>query len=1031
MRGSACLLFCLAAFGEQLPIRTYTTAEGLAGNTIDRIVRDSRGYVWFCTREGISRFDGYEFQNFGVVQGLPALDSDLVETPAGDYWIATGDGVARFRPGDPNPHFTIFRPSDPLAHRMQALAIDPAGGIWAGGTGGLYHLDPPHPPAASEWQLRPVDIGLLKQNFEDVSVRALLVDRAGSLWVGTEGGFYRRYPDGRSEGTAAGSPHPDVTTLLEDRQGRLWAGTRHGVCSFPPDRSLAGRRAQDVCVAVPSLGGGAIYFLHETTDGMLWAGSNGLLRAWRPGTAGVAQYTARNGLPGFGTQMMAAAEDLAGNLWVGGFGAIRIAKGGFRTYSEQDGLDPDFVDSIFEDRSGALCVISQGAHGRMVSRFDGERFHAVRPAVPDATAWGWGAGQSGVYARNGEWWIATAMGVFRFPRVSDFGLLAQTRPTAVYAAGSSVYAVFEDSHGGVWISFQILAAPGGPTRANGLARWDSSTGVLRHYLDADGAPSQELATAFAEDRAGAVWIGLSRGSLLHYAGGRFRMLPSPTGQHTWVQALAGDREGRLWIATKYGATRMDAEAAEPHPVTYTTADGLASDDVKSIVEDSQGRIYLATGRGVDRISISPGAPLRIRHYTSADGLARGEMRTAFRDRKGALWFGAREGLSRLEPEPETPASAPPVFITGLHVRGASRPVSPLGENDLGGIELAPDQNQVELEFASLRFGTGQTLRYQYRLEGRDPDWSSATEQRTINYANLAPGAYRWQVRALTADGVASERPATVSFTILPPIWQRWWLRLAASMLACAILYSIYRYRLERLLEMERLRTRIATDLHDDIGSTLSQIAILSEVAQRHPGEKECGQPLEDIAGLSRELVDSMGDIVWAIDPDQDRLVDLTHRMRRFAGDLFSQNGVHLRFQAPAGEQNPQIDAETRRQVFLIFKESLHNIARHSGSSKVDIRMELEGGWLELVVSDDGKGFEPAQVPRGHGLASMAHRARQLGGALTIDTATGRGSALQLHVPLGWRSGQGPHKWAGRFERLRRILRAGGIDLPRS
>ena len=322
MHCAACTVFCLAALGEQLPIRTYTSADGLAANTIDRIVRDSRGYLWFCTREGISRFDGYEFQNFGVVQGLPALDSDLVETPAGDYWIATGDGVARFRPGNPNPHFTIFRPSDPLAHRMQALAIDPAGGIWAGGTGGLYHLDPPHPPAASEWQLRLVNIGLLKQNVEDVSVRALLVDRAGSLWVGTESGFYRRFPDGRSEATAGGSPHPDVTTLLEDRQGRLWAGTRHGVCSFPPDHSLAGRRAQDVCVTVPGLGGGVIYFLHETTDGMLWAGSNGLLSAWRPGTAGVAQYTARNGLPGFGTQMMAAAEDLAGNLWVGGFGAM-------------------------------------------------------------------------------------------------------------------------------------------------------------------------------------------------------------------------------------------------------------------------------------------------------------------------------------------------------------------------------------------------------------------------------------------------------------------------------------------------------------------------------------------------------------------------------------------------------------------------------------------------------------------------------------------------------------------------------------
>jgi len=216
--------------------------------------------------------------------------------------------------------------------------------------------------------------------------------------------------------------------------------------------------------------------------------------------------------------------------------------------------------------------------------------------------------------------------------------------------------------------------------------------------------------------------------------------------------------------------------------------------------------------------------------------------------------------------------------------------------------------------------------------------------------------------------------------------------------------------------MERLRTRIATDLHDDIGSTLSQIAILSEVAQRHPPGEDCEQPLVDIAGLSRELVDSMSDIVWAIDPEQDRLDDLTHRMRRFAGDLFSYNGVRVRFQAPGGEKNPRVDADIRRQVFLIFKESLHNSARHSGCSEVDIRLHMGGGWLELALADNGKGFDLARVRCGHGLASMAQRARQLGGELAVETAPGRGAALKLRVPVGrspvtsWRTF--PHKWVG-------------------
>jgi signal transduction histidine kinase len=417
--------------------------------------------------------------------------------------------------------------------------------------------------------------------------------------------------------------------------------------------------------------------------------------------------------------------------------------------------------------------------------------------------------------------------------------------------------------------------------------------------------------------------------------------------------------------------------------------------------------------------------LRIRHYTTADGLATGGLLAAFRDRNGVLWFGSREGLSRLEPQPEQPASPPPVFISGVRVRGAARPVSALGEIELRGLDLPSDQNQVELEFVALGFRAGETLRYQYRLESRDLDWSRPAEQRTVNYASLEPGTYRWQVRAVTADGIASA-PANATFTIQPPILQRWWLRLLLAALACTILYAAYRRRLARLLELERLRTRIAADLHDDIGSTLSQIAILSEVAHRSPSTSGGVEPLSDIADLSRELVDSMSDIVWAIDPEQDRLDDLAHRMRRFASDLFGHNGTQVRFQAPAAEPNPVVGADIRRQVFLIFKESLHNMARHSGCTEVEIRLRLENHSLHLAIADNGKGFDAEQIEGGHGLASMAARARRLGGSLAMDSAPGRGTSLRLEVPLAprflpfWR--RRPHKWAGRVSAIRLKLK---------
>jgi len=1009
MRRAACFLVVLAAFGEQLPIHTYTTADGLAGNIIDRIVRDSRGYLWFCTREGLSRFDGFQFKNFGPEQGLPVPVSDLIETRDHDFWIATADGVARLRATDASPHFEIYRPANAHTHSVQVLAADPDGGIWVGTASGLYHLDPPNPPGALAWRLRLVDVGLPNQNFDDASVEALLVDHTRALWVGTRGGLFRRFPDGRHEGISSGSAQ-QVTALLEGSPGKLLVGTWHGVCGVSTAMRLNGKRLADVCLRDRGMPGGVINSLYESSDGVIWAASTGILSALRPQdeNGGWVQYSSRNGLPGEGTPILSIAEDLSGNLWAGGFGAIRIARGGLRTYTEEDGLDSNLIYSIFEDRSGEVCVVSGSPRGMIVHRFDGNRFQALRPNVPRDVPGTWGTGQVTFQARSGEWWVPTGMGLYRFPPISDARQLAQTPPRALYEANNRIYLVFEDSRGGIWMSIEVLASPNGPTRCGGLARWDPATGALRHYSDSDGVSSGNLASAFAEDQTRAVWIGLSTGDLLRYTDGEFQTVRAPNGRRAWVRALHCDRRGGLWIANSQGVTRIDPTATARHPVTYTVADGLATNDVKCVVEDLQGRIYLATGHGVDRLSISSGG-LRVRHYTTADGLAPGELRAAFCDRKGTLWFGTREGISRLDPAPEPDISPPAVFVSGLRVRGAPQPVSALGENDLRGLELAPDQNQIEIEFVSPGFEAGETPRYQYRLESRDLDWSAPTERRIVSYASLPAGGYHWQVRAITADGVAGA-PANVAFTISAPIWHRWWLRLTMFLLGCAALSGWYRLRVARLLEVERLRTRIATDLHDDIGSTLSQIAILSEVAQRHPDGKTGQNPLESIASLSREMVDSMSDIVWAIDPERDSLEDLAHRMRRFASDLFTHNGVHLSFEAPVAGRNPVIDADVRRQVFLVFKECLNNAVRHSGCHEVKIGLESCDGWLRLSITDDGRGFEAERIRPGHGLASIERRARQLDGSLAVDSAPQRGTSILLKVPLSRK--RIPHRWIG-------------------
>lgn len=997
MAFASCVLLLAGAAAlkaERLPVRLYTTDDGLANNQINRIVRDSRGFLWFCTREGISRFDGYGFTNFGRDQGLPGGDQDLIETRSGDYWVATREGVARFSPTASKAEFTVYRPADPKAREMNALADDGAGGVWCGSAAGLYHLESTN----RGWALRFVDVGMPTARFGDDFIEALLRDRNGNLWIGGARALYWLSAAGQHKRCVLrNNPGLDhILALLEDRLGRLWIGTVYGLLrtSIEADKSeplIEKNFLQEDGSGLPC---NQVASLLESSDGQLWAGTCGGVSRYIPGGASekFENFTAANGLAH--DEAGALGEDRGGNLWVAGIGAEKISRAGFVTYGQQDGLALNNVVSIFEDRSGELCVMTRDSR---VNCFDGKRFHSVLPNFPNQMLLGfWGWHQITFQDHTGKWWVPTGEGLVRFP-VSRFAQLASAHPDAIYNAQNGVpgevFRIFEDSRGDVWISTWISSRP---SAEGGLMRWEHATGIIHRYSAAEGAPSTTMAGAFAEDRGGNVWVSF-KGLLARFSYGRFQFFePLKVIGAFMVRRMYADDQGRLWVACSNGLVRIDSpDAKVPKFTAYTTAQGLATADVQCITEDRWGRIYVGTGRGVD--SFYPRVPLHIRHYTKADGLALGNTMEAFRDRQGTLWFGTQLGLSRLDPEPDWPRVPPPVYISALRVRGVSRPISPLGETDLSGLKLGPDQNQIEIEFVGLGFGTGEALRYQYRLEGSDANWSQPTDERRIEFAKLSPGHYRFLVRAVTTDGLISAEPAAVGFTLAPPLYERWWLRTLVLGLLAAAIYGLHRYRVMRLVEMERLRTRIATDLHDDVGSTLSQIAILSEVVSRKVHE---ANELSEIAHLSRESVDSMSDIVWAIDPEQDHLGDLCHRMRRFASDLFASNGTSIQFSAPGDGESLELSPDMRRQIFLIFKESLHNAARHSSCSEINIDLRLHKGSLELTIHDNGSGFDTGTVQKGHGILSVAQRAKELGGCASIDSSPGLGTTIHLHVPVG-------------------------------
>jgi signal transduction histidine kinase len=338
-------------------------------------------------------------------------------------------------------------------------------------------------------------------------------------------------------------------------------------------------------------------------------------------------------------------------------------------------------------------------------------------------------------------------------------------------------------------------------------------------------------------------------------------------------------------------------------------------------------------------------------------------------------------------------TAPSVFIGGVRSGETLFPISDFGASRALALDLVSGQRQLTIDFFALSFGVGDLFRYQYKLEGADTVWSAPSDQRTVNYSTLAPGAYRFLVRAVGFSGQAIGSPASVGFAVPAPIWRRWWFITLCTMVVAAGILGFYRYQLGHALEVERMRARIATDLHDDIGSSLSQIAVMSELAQRDANNGA----VSEIANISRDLVDAMSEIVWAINPKHDHVSHLLHRMRRFASDTLEARGIALHFQTSGLDRDLRATPEVRRQVLLIFKEAITNVSRHSGAQNAEVILEVAAENLKMSIQDDGRGFDPRQVHDGNGLRNMPERARTIGGTLKITSHPDCGTKVLLMI----------------------------------
>lgn len=991
-----------AVRAELLPIKTYTVSDGLLSDVVTRIRQDSRGFLWFCSVEGISRFDGFNFTNFRTDDGLPDRRTyDFLETRNGVIWIATGNGLAKLNPrGIPkspeNPLFTVFLPDNPKAKSISILFEDAGGTVWLGTSDGFYRLN----ETDGEFRLENVPLG--KALADTVPITEIIQDMSGAIWIGTDAsGLFRRLSSGQIEHftAAEGMPRNNISSLLEDASGRIWVGTRGigGLARLVKEPSQDRFIVDRIYTTRDGLPSDWIPDLFQSSDGKFWVATTRGLCLWQGdgGESVCKTYTAKNDLCDY--DVWHVTEDKDGNLWTGSrCGAKKMGRYEFTTFNEADGLDNSSVNSIFENRSGEFFVSSIGNNKLTISRFDDGKFFTVEPNLPERVKnYGWGWKQTVWQDSAGAWWIPTGQGLFRFENLKSFADLSTGDPGEIKTGAKSneIFRLFEDSRGDLWTAFI-----GNPSE---LLHWERATNRWHQYAEALGFSARKLGgTVFLEDRYGSIWIATGsdagESGLIRYREGKFRNFTkeenAPPG---WTRDLYLDNIGRLWIAnTTWGLLRLDDTKTDTLDfVRYTTADGLSSNSVYCVTGDNFGRIYVGTGRGLDRLYPETG---QIENFTTVDGLPNSIVEVAYRDRKNALWFATTDGLARFLPEPEHQRKPPAVLITGLSIGGESQSVSILGETEISELDLSSDQTQLSIDFLGLGATLGEKLRYEYHITGEE--WLQ-TNERSVNFANLSSGNYRFEIRAVSGDRIYSPL-ATVSFRIAAPFWQRLWFLALMSILVAFLIYGIYRNRLTRLLEIERTRTRIATDLHDDIGTNLSKISLLSGIVsmQLHDENVQNKQMLNSIAEISRESVNSMSDIVWAINPNRDSALEMTRRMREFAEEMFVEKDVRVKFNEPDEGRQMKLAMNTRRELYLIFKEAVNNAMRHADCTAINIDFRITGGEICLEFEDDGRGFDVSRHFDGNGLANMKNRAEKIGGKCVVSSKSGNGVKITVHAP---------------------------------
>lgn len=945
----------------------WQTSDGLPDNFVQALLQTRDGYLWIGTREGLTRFDGMQFTTFDT-RNTPLMRHSsvvtLCEDRRGALWVGTsGGGIVVYRDG----RFTTrFDTSNGLpSNYIRSIYEDREGTIWiTAHSGGLIRYREGTFHAITQ-----------RDGLPSESLRTVLHDAAGALWIGADedGVCILRSGLLKCLGRPEGLRSNQIRALHQDRQGRIWVGARAGGL-----HQFDGRRFRHVPLGA-ELPAQAIRAIVEDRQGSLWVGSEGA-GLFRVRENHVARITMRDGLPH--NFVRALLEDREGNLWVGTAGGLlRLRDRKVETWTTNEGLLSDDARALLADPAGRVWI---GTRAGLNLLHNG----AVRP-IPLSREWSRDVVRSLAQAPDGSIWIGADTGLFRWRNgtVSRIFLPAASPHSAVRV-------LLWGHDGRLWIGLwnRLLALEHQRFR-DFTSRLPASPGGIN---------------ALAESESGMLWIGTEEG-LLCLTSHSARRFSSRDGlPHDRVTSLHLDADQTLWIGTRGGLGRLRSGRL----VAFRRSHGLLSDNILHIAADRHNHLWLTTRRGIMRISrreledFASGrtSELHPLSFDSADGMksaeCNGEAQPAgTMTSDGRLWFPTAAGVVVFDPRNlEVTPTPPRVLIEKVSVGrqswpGTTEPVRiPAGAGDL------------EIQFTAISLGSPERIRFRYRLEGYDRDWNQATRGRTARYTNLAPGQYRFRVVAHPYDGSWPNEEAAVALVLEPHFYQSPWFFLAGSAFLMSSAWGLYRMRmtsLQRRLEaVMKERARIAREVHDTLMQGVTGVSLQLQAACRRlpadPGQAR--QRMEHALSRLDQVLAEARHAILELRTSGLGPIDLDHHLRELARETAAEHGLRIVIDTQGARRSlPQTLAV---HLLRIARETVTNAIRHSGASTLKITLHYEPDSVRLLAEDDGCGFDLARLPqRCFGLTGMRERAQSIGGHLSIRSAPGQGTKIEVHAPV--------------------------------